>query len=95
MSHYTVGERRYVRFDDEWSEPQDYTLDAEEGNPRWFTAVYAGEKTDRKGRTEGWWDVEGVPRWQYATDELVIGDPAGAELWPPVPATHDRTATRP
>lgn len=89
---YEVGERRFVRFADEWDEPQ-----SEDGNPRWFTAVYVGISgpSIKRGKPEGYWDIDGVPRWQYGTTELVIGDPTDHALWPPVPASRDRTAAAP
>jgi hypothetical protein len=84
--------RDIVRFEDEWEEPQ-----AEDDNPRWFTAVYAGISSTsvERGTPEGYWDVDGVSRWQYGTTELVIGDPTDDPLWPPLPATRDRTVTAP
>jgi hypothetical protein len=89
---YKIGERRYVRFADEWDEPQ-----SEDGNPRWFTAVYAGVSgpSIKRGAPEGYWDIDGVSRWQYGTTELVIGDRTDQPLWQPKPATRDRATTAP
>lgn len=99
MGDFTIGERRYIRFDDEWDDPY------EGDSPRWFTAVYLGEspRTVRRGdqsavparEAEGRWAVDGVPRWEYGTEELVIGDPAEAALAEPIPASRDRFARRP
>lgn len=89
---HRVGGRYYVRFDDEWDEPQ-----SEDGNPRWFTAVYVGlsPKSVARGRPEGYWDIDGVSRWRYGTDELVIGDRVDGALWPARPATRDRAVVIP
>lgn len=95
---HTVGERRYVRFRDEWTEPLAQA-------PQWYTAVYIGttayagpDAAQRAGECapeEPRWRVDSLERWEYGGDELIIGELAEQRLPGPIPGSWEQDAIRP
>ena len=83
--------RRFVRFRDEWT-------DHPSSAPSWYTACFLGTVTRTvAGRTwtEGRWRVDGLERWEYGEDELILGDLTDGALARPVPGSWDRADVRP